>query len=214
MNQERGNLYVVAAPSGTGKTTLVKELVGTVPGITVSISHTTRSRRPAEIEGVNYYFISTAEFQKMVERNEFLEHAIVFNNHYGTSRQWVEETLAQGMDVILEIDWQGAQQIQHLFSDCTSIFILPPSLSALSDRLLNRKQDSPDIIRQRLSDVREATSHVPEFNYVVMNDDFDKATHDLKTIVEAGRLVQKRQSQKYKTLLSDLSHLGETQIKQ
>lgn len=204
-----GNLYVVAAPSGTGKTTLVRALIEAVPGITVSISHTTRPKRSAEMHGVNYYFVEETEFHRMVERGEFLEHAKVFNNLYGTTRKWVEETLARGLDVILEIDWQGAQQIQHLFPECISIFILPPSLQALSDRLFHRNQDKPEIIRQRLADVREATGHIKDFDYVVMNDEFTHALHDLKTIVESGRLLRSRQTKIYASLLDGLCHMGD-----
>lgn len=207
MTNGMGNLYVVAAPSGTGKTSLVKSIVESVPDITVSISHTTRKQRPAESHGINYYYISADEFQCMIANNEFLEHAVVFDNLYGTSRKWVEETLTRGIDVILEIDWQGAQQIQHLFPDCISIFILPPSLQTLADRLLHRNQDSSGVIQQRLADVREATSHIHEFTYVVMNDDFAKAKHDLVTIIEAGRLLQRRQTEKYASLLAELTHI-------
>jgi len=207
MKKGTGNLYVIAAPSGTGKTSLVKAIVETMPDITVSISHTTRKKRPAEVHGLNYYFIEEAEFQSMIANNEFLEHAVVFDNLYGTSRKWAEETLARGIDVILEIDWQGAQQIQHLFPDCISIFILPPSLQTLADRLLHRNQDSSGVIQQRLADVREATSHIHEFTYVVMNDNFAKAKHDLITIIEAGRLLQRCQSEKYAPLLEELTHI-------
>lgn len=209
MNIAPGNLYVVAAPSGTGKTTLVHALVDSMPGVTVSISHTTRPKRPAEMHGVNYYFIEQAEFQHMIKHGDFLEYATVFTNLYGTSRKWVEETLAKGLDVILEIDWQGAQQIQNKFPECISIFILPPSRQALADRLLHRNQDKPEIIRQRLADVREATSHIHDFDYVIMNDDFTHALHDLQTILECGRLGQRRQTYLYTQLLEDLSHIGD-----
>lgn len=201
---EFGNLYVISAPSGTGKTTLVKTLVDSLPNITVSISHTTRPKRPAEMHGVNYYFINEAEFRRMVEHDDFLEHATVFNNMYGTSRSWVEETLQRGIDVILEIDWQGAQQIQRLISSCISIFILPPSLEALSQRLMQRNQDHADIISKRLADAQETISHVSEYNYIVLNDNFEAALNDLKTIVLAGRLVQHRQIKKLEPLLTEL----------
>lgn len=213
MKTAPGNLYVVAAPSGTGKTSLVKALVDSTSGITVSISHTTRPRRPAEVHGVNYYFIATEEFQRMIEHGDFLEHANVFGNMYGTSRNWVSETLSKGTDVILEIDWQGAQQIHHLFPESTSIFILPPSRAALADRLLNRNQDKPEIIKQRLADVREATSHISEFDYVIMNDDFEKAVHDFKTIIESGRLKKRNQVQKYAHLLDELRHMDNSKAK-
>ncbi len=199
-----GNLYVISAPSGAGKTTLVKALVESLPGITVSISHTTRPKRPAEIHGVNYYFITATEFSHMTDKNEFLEHAIIFNHAYGTSRTWVNKTLNEGFDVILEIDWQGCQQIQKLFPECISIFILPPTVEALSNRLTARNQDSPEIIKQRLGDSKAATTHIREYDYVVLNDDFATAVNDLKTIVLAGRLNQKAQVMRYSGLISDL----------
>jgi guanylate kinase len=201
-----GNLYVVSAPSGAGKTTLVKALVESTPAITVSISHTTRLKRPAEIHSVNYYFIEKDEFNRMVEENEFLEHAVIFNNSYGTSRKWVEDTLARGLDVILEIDWQGCQQIQKIFPECICIFILPPTFQALANRLNLRNQDNADIIKQRLADAKAATSHIYEYDYVVLNDDFDTAVNDLKTIVLAGRLSQRAQTTKYAELITELVH--------
>jgi guanylate kinase len=208
MNIGPGNLYVISAPSGTGKTTLVKALIESTPGVTVSISHTTREKRPGETHGINYYFIDKSQFHSMIDQHEFLEYATVFNNFYGTSRRWVEQTLAQGQDVILEIDWQGSQQIYRLFPECIRIFILPPSLRALSERLLNRNQDRAEIIKERLADVRESTSYIHEFNYVVMNDDFDVALKELQTIIYAGRLLQKRQTQKFSSLLTELTTLA------
>jgi guanylate kinase len=197
-----GNLYVVAAPSGAGKTSLVKALVDIMQHhVTVSISHTTRPKRPQETEGINYYFVDESEFNHMIEQNAFLEHATVFGHSYGTSRAWVEKTLANGLDVILEIDWQGCQQIKQLFPDCISIFIIPPSVADLSDRLHKRNQDNPDVIQLRLADAKEVVSHVSEFDYVVVNDQFDHALHDLKTIMEAGRLLQKNQIIKYANLV-------------
>ena len=201
---EPGNLYVMSAPSGTGKTTLVKALVESLPGITVSVSHTTRKKRAAEMHGVNYYFTEKDEFDKMVKHDDFLEHATVFGNSYGTSRRWVEEKLKEGEDVILEIDWQGGQQIHELFPNSTSIFILPPSVSDLYARLIKRNQDNPEIIRQRIADVRESTRHITEYTYIVINDDFLEALKDLQTIVLAGRLAQKRQLIKFSNLLNEL----------
>jgi len=203
-----GTLYVVAAPSGTGKTTLVKALIDSMPAITVSISHTTRPRRTAEVEGVNYYFIDETEFQRMIDHHDFLEHANVFNHHYGTSRSWVERTLAQGIDVILEIDWQGCDQIQRLFPECISIFILPPSLTDLAKRLRDRAQDSPEVIQQRLADARETVSRIHHFNYVVMNADFDTAVNDLKAIVQSNRLLQKKQPINLDKLLAEFTVLS------
>lgn len=201
-----GNLYIIAAPSGTGKTTLVKALVESLPRVMVSISHTTRPQRPGEMHGVHYYFIQPAEFQQMIEQGDFIEHATVFNHAYGTSRKWVEETLAKGIDVILEIDWQGQEQIKQLLPDSAiSIFILPPTLDDLRNRLIKRQQDHLDIIQERLRDVREAVSHIHNFDYVVMNDDFANALHDLQIIIQAGRLLEKRQSLRFAPLVQKLA---------
>lgn len=199
-----GNLYVVAAPSGTGKTTLVKALVNSLPDITVSISHTTRPKRPAEIQNIHYHFIDEAEFQRMIKNDEFLEYARVFNYFYGTSKQFVETTLASGLDVILEIDWQGCQQIQTLFPESISIFILPPSIEILHQRLRDRSQDRPNIIEQRIADVRKTLSHITEYDYIVMNDHFEKAVEELKVIVQAGRLLEKQQSRNFSHVLEAL----------
>jgi guanylate kinase len=199
-----GNLYVVAAPSGTGKTTLVKALVDSLAKITVSISHTTRPKRPNEMHGVNYYFVERPEFERMIAHHDFLEFANIFDHYYGTSKSWVEETMAKGLDIIFEIDWQGHQQIKKIFPAAIGIFILPPTFMDLSDRLLKRNQDSPEIIKKRLADVCETISHLPEFDYVVINDDFEKALHDLKTIVEAGRLLERVQHYKFSALIENL----------
>lgn len=204
---DTGNLYVIAAPSGTGKTTLVKALVDSTSKITVSISHTTRAKRASEIHGVNYYFVSNDEFNHMTAHGDFLEHAIIFDNQYGTSKTWVEQTLQRGTDVILEIDWQGHQQIKALYPNSISIFILPPSLNDLRDRLIKRNQDHPDIIKKRLADAKETVSHILEFDYVIINDDFTHALNDLKAIIECGRLGEKRQSAKYAKLIQDLMSL-------
>ena len=200
-----GNLYVISAPSGAGKTSLVKAAVESMPDIlSVSVSHTTRPKRPGEIEGINYHFTDEATFQRMEENQEFLEHATVFGYSYGTSRAWVEETLRKEKDVILEIDWQGCQQIQRLFANCISIFILPPSLADLSQRLQKRNQDNAAVIQQRLADATETISHIDEFDYVIVNDDFNHALRDLRTIIEAGRLLQRKQSLKFSNLIRDL----------
>ena len=202
---DAGNLFIIAAPSGTGKTTLVEALIDSLPKITVSISHTTRPKRPNEENGINYYFVSTDEFNHMIKHGDFLEHATIFDNLYGTSKKWVEETLSKSIDVILEIDWQGHQQIKKLFPHCISIFILPPSLEVLSDRLNKRNQDTPNIIKKRLADAKETVSHINEFDYAVINDDFMSALHDLKIIIEAGRLQQQRQSARHKKLLREFA---------
>lgn len=199
---DRANLYVIAAPSGAGKTTLVKALVESVPNITVSISHTTRPKRPNEQHGLNYYFIPKDEFKKLIEQQDFLEYAVIFDHFYGTSKRWVEQTLAQGIDVILEIDWQGHQQIKKLFNEAISIFILPPSLTDLRDRLIKRNQDHPEIIEQRLKDTTTSVSHIHEFDFVVINDDFSQALTDLGSIVHAGRLNGARQIKKHAAMIN------------
>lgn len=199
-----GNLYVIAAPSGTGKTTLVKALVDSIPKMTVSISHTTRPKRASEMHGINYYFIDKTEFDHMIARHDFLEYATIFEHSYGTSKTWVEETLAKGFDVILEIDWQGYQQIKSIFPHSIGIFILPPSFNDLQNRLVKRNQDHPAIIKKRLADVKDTVSHIQEFDYVVINDDFVSALQDLKAIVLAGRLLQRRQTDKFAKLINDL----------
>lgn len=202
---DMGNLFVVAAPSGAGKTTLVKAVVDAISHITVSISYTTRPRRPSEVDGTNYHFVDKTEFQRMIEHHDFLEYATIFDNWYGTSKSWVEKTLATGTDVILEIDWQGHQQIKRLFPQAISIFILPPSLKDLQSRLVTRNQDHPDIIKKRLADAQETVSHVHEFDYVVINDNFAAAQHDLSTIIEASRLLCRRQTARQAQVIADLA---------
>jgi len=199
-----GNLFVIAAPSGTGKTSLVKALVEETPGIVVSISHTTRAPRPGEQHGVNYFFIKEDEFRRMIERGEFLEYATVFGEFYGTSYRFVEATLKKGIDVVLEIDWQGMQQIKTVVPSSITIFILPPSLENLKDRLVKRNQDKPSVIEERLMDARETVSHIHEFDFLVINDDFSHALRDLTLLVEAHRLRQSNQAQKYADLLQVL----------
>lgn len=200
-HHQKGNLYVVAAPSGTGKTSLVNELTRALPNVAVSISHTTRGKRPNEANGINYFFITPDEFEKMVVKGDFLEHAVIFQNHYGTSKKIVEENLAKGIDVILEIDWQGHQQIKQLFPSAISIFILPPSLDDLEKRLILRNQDNIEIIKDRLLDAKKTLSHIKEFDYIVINDDFERALHDLKIIIEAGRLRQERQLKQHADII-------------
>jgi guanylate kinase len=185
-SRNRGQLFVIAAPSGAGKTSLVKALLERNPALRVSISHTTRAKRPTEEHGREYYFVTVPEFRERVGRGEFLEHAQVFDNYYGTGRQPVEEQLAQGRNVILEIDWQGAQQVRRAMPAASSIFILPPSRSALEERLRNRRTDSDEVIARRLRDAVGDMSHWNEFDYVVVNDDFERAVTDLGRIV-AGR---------------------------
>ena len=183
---KHGRLFVIAAPSGAGKTSLVKALLSSDPSLRLSISHTTRKRRPTEAEGREYHFVSVPEFEQLVARGEFLEHARVFDNHYGTSRGFVEEQLRQGNDVLLEIDWQGAQQVRRAMPQCVTIFVLPPSRASLAERLARRATDSPDIIARRLADAAADMSHYREFDYVIVNDNFERALEDLERIV-AGK---------------------------
>lgn len=181
----RGTLFVLAAPSGAGKTSLVKALLERIPGLQMSVSHTTRPRRPNEEHGREYYFIGVREFDRMVADGQFLEHARVFDNLYGTARAPVERRLAQGGDIVLEIDWQGARQVRSAMPDCVTIFILPPSREALEKRLRSRATDSPEVIARRLRDAVSDMSHWREFDYVVVNDEFEKAVADLTAIVAA-----------------------------
>jgi guanylate kinase len=199
-----GSLITIAAASGSGKTSLVKALTRLLPNLAVSISHTTRPIREGEANRVHYLFISKQKFLEMIAANEFLEHAEVFGHYYGTSRSWVERTLHLGIDVILEIDWQGAAQIRKLYPLSTSIFILPPSIKALRERLLHRQQDSLDIIEQRLAAANKEICRSGEFDYLVINDIFDQALNDLKTIIQAKRLECKVQMKRYGKLLEDL----------
>ncbi|OQW72735.1 MAG: guanylate kinase [Proteobacteria bacterium ST_bin11] len=199
-----GKLYIISAPSGAGKTSLVKRLVAEVDDLSVSVSHTTRAMRSGEQDGVDYFFVSVDEFKAMIERQAFLEHAQVFDNFYGTAQQTVEDNLAQGLDVILEIDWQGAQQVRRMLPDSLSIFILPPSISVLSQRLQNRGQDNTEVIARRMRDAVTEMSHYPEFDYLIVNDDFALAFSQLKSIIIANRLLQSQQQQTLAPLLQDL----------
>ena len=200
----RGTLYTVSAPSGAGKTSLVKALLDTVTDIRVSVSHTTRTMRPGEQDGINYHFVDETTFMSMLDQNAFLEHAKVFNHYYGTSQAWVEEVLAKGEDVVLEIDWQGAEQIRHLQPDCIAIFILPPSKAALEQRLTGRGQDDQSVIDHRLAEAKEEMSHYVAADFLIINDDFEIALSELQSIVRSQRLKLASQQQKNQRLLKDL----------
>jgi guanylate kinase len=186
MISKRGRLFVISAPSGAGKTSLVEALLERHPELKVSVSHTTRKPRPHEVEGREYYFVSLPTFRQLVDQGQFLEHAQVFDNYYGTGRQTVEKLLTSGTDVVLEIDWQGAQQVRKAMPECTTIFILPPSRQALQERLERRQTDSPETIARRLRDAVSDMRHANEFDYIVVNDRFDQAVDDLASIVAGG----------------------------
>ena len=200
----KGTLYIISAPSGAGKTSLVRELVTSTKDVAVSVSHTTRAMRPGEVDGQDYYFVDQETFLSMAGHSAFLEHARVFDNYYGTSQQHVERLLLNGQDVILELDWQGARQVRRLIEDSQSIFIVPPSLEALRQRLRGRGQDDENIINRRMQDAVNEMSHYAEFDFLVVNDDFDQALYDLKSIIQANRLRQLRQERTLEHLLIDL----------
>lgn len=197
------NLFVIFAPSGAGKTSLVKAVVDSTNDIQVSVSHTTRAQRPGEINGVHYHFIQQSEFSQLSQEGDFLEQAKVFSNSYGTSQTWVEQALNNGTDVILEIDWQGAQQVRKLLP-CISICILPPSIETLRSRLNARGQDQADIIEERMKEALDEISHYNEADYIIINDDFDTAKRELKSIVVASRKRTALQAIRHQKLLAEL----------
>ncbi len=199
-----GKLYIISAPSGAGKTSLVKQMAADLDDLLVSVSHTTRQQRPGEIHGRDYYFVSEEEFQAMLAQQDFLEYAQVFDHYYGTARQTVTENLNAGSDVILEIDWQGARQIRKKMPECLSIFILPPSTAVLEQRLRKRGQDSELIISRRMQDAVAEMQHYDEYDYLLVNDDFDQALMQLKSIVISERLRKTRQKPALAALLAEL----------
>lgn len=204
MHKHTGTLYIFSAPSGAGKTSLVKALIEGTEGLMVSVSHTTRAMRPGEENGVHYHFTDVANFQKMVESNLFLEHAQVFDNFYGTSQSAIEEQLAAGQDVILEIDWQGARQVRHRISGTVSVFILPPSRAELERRLSGRGTDSAEIVARRMHDAVSEMQHYDEYDYLVINDDFQLALAEIRSIIISERLRLGRQRQIHDDLLAEL----------
>ncbi len=199
-----GNLFIVSAPSGAGKSSLVKALLERDSAIRLSVSYTTRATRPGEVDGVHYHFVSRELFQERLERGEFLESAEVYGNFYGTSQRWIEAEIAAGRDILLEIDWQGAAQVRRLMPQALSIFILPPSLAELQRRLDGRGTDSAEVIAKRIAAAREDISHALEFDYLVVNDAFDEALADLLAIARAQRLLMQNQTQRQSLLLSSL----------
>lgn len=204
MTHSTGTLYIVSAPSGAGKTSLVNALVDAQPSIRVSVSHTTRAMRAGEVDGVNYHFVDRAEFVRMIEHGDFLEQAEVFGNLYGTSQSHLQQTLDEGHDLILEIDWQGAEQVRKVMPDARSIFILPPSQEALRHRLTGRGTDSDEVIEGRMREAVSEMSHYGEYDYIVINDDFNVALEDLKAIFRSNLLTQTHQQQRFSHLLAQL----------
>lgn len=200
----KGTLFVISAASGAGKTSLVKSVLQHVSDIEVSVSHTTRAPREGEVDGVDYHFVDKETFQAMVNGSEFIESATVFGNMYGTSRQHIEEQLLKGKEVILEIDWQGAQQIRQLMNDCRTIYVVPPSVAALRERLTSRGQDDESVINQRMQEAISEMSHYVEFDYLIINDDFDEARDNLAAIIKGNRMLHEHQQQKHADLLAKL----------
>ncbi|GAB4125796.1 MAG: guanylate kinase [Sideroxydans sp.] len=199
-----GSLFVVSAPSGAGKTSLVRGLLSINPQIDLSVSYTTRPPRPGEVDGKDYHFVTRERFLEMAAHGEFLESAEVYGNLYGTSQGWINQENARDRDILLEIDWQGAAQVRRLFPDCITIFILPPSLAALAQRLRGRGQDDEAVIARRLAAAREDISHVAEFDYVIINDNLNEALRDLNAVVLAARLRTPRQIKRQQQLINQL----------
>jgi guanylate kinase len=198
-----GNLFVVVAPSGAGKTSLVASLVERERNIRLSISHTTRAPRPGEQDGREYHFVDRARFERMIAAGDFLEHADVYGNYYGTSRAWIQRELAGDHDVLLEIDWQGARQVRSLFPEMVGIFVLPPSLAELRRRLQGRGKDSAETIERRMASAREEISHVLEFEYIIVNDRFEDALSELTCVVRAARLARAQQAARLAKLIDE-----------
>ncbi|WP_101758574.1 guanylate kinase [Oceanicoccus sp. KOV_DT_Chl] len=203
---QQGKLYTVSAPSGAGKTSLVKALIDSSDRVLVSVSHTTRPMRPGEVDGVNYHFVDRPQFESMLAQQAFLEHAQVFGNFYGTSRHWVQETLDAGNDVILEIDWQGAEQVKKVLPKTVAIFILPPSKAALKERLTNRGQDDEAVIQGRMAEAANEMSHYQLGDFLVINDDFNTALAELQSILATANpeLSLQQQCERHKDLLQEL----------
>ncbi len=200
-----GTLYIISAPSGAGKTSLITKLLEGLDDAEMAVSHTTRAKREGEVDGKHYHFISAEEFLEGIGNGDFLESASVFGNHYGTSKKAVEDITSKGIDVILEIDWQGAQQVRKIMPAASSIFILPPSRAELESRLRGRGTDSDEVIQKRLAQSCADMAHYHEFDYVVINDDFAKAMHQLESVFQANRITLKKQRQRNQSLLDELT---------
>lgn len=203
-SEASGSVFIVSAPSGAGKTSLVRALLDADARVKLSVSYTTRAPRPGEVEGQHYHFVDLNAFMAMLNRGDFLESAEVYGNHYGTSQRWIETQLAHGLDILLEIDWQGAMQVRKLLPQALSIFILPPSIAALKARLTGRAQDTEEVIARRAAAAREDMSHVGEFDYVIINDDFAIAAAELQAVVKASRLQLTKQMARHGALIRNL----------
>ena len=201
-----GNLFVISAPSGAGKTSLVQALLNINPQIDVSVSYTTRAPRPGEHDGKDYHFVSRESFLAMAKRGEFLESAEVYGNLYGTSQTWINHENSRGKDILLEIDWQGAAQIRGLFPECISVFILPPSLKALEERLKKRGKDNEEVIARRMAAVRQDVAHVAEFDYVIINDNLNEALRELNAVVLSAKLRCAKQLTRHQDLINQLQN--------
>ena len=204
MAHSRGKLFILSAPSGAGKSSLINALLKKHADMKVSVSHTTRAPRPGENNAEHYHFVSVDEFKALIAKDDFFEWAQVFDNYYGTSKQAIEEQLAAGIDVFLDIDWQGARQVREIMDDVKTIFILPPSKQELEQRLNNRGQDSAEIIAGRMAQAQSETSHYDEYDFVVVNDDFDTALSEIESVVIAQRLTLKAQTTRHQTLINEL----------
>ncbi len=197
-----GALFIISSPSGGGKTSLVKALLDAEPGVRLSVSYTTRPPRPGEVNGSAYHFVTPPEFERMLEAGEFLESAVIYGNRYGTSQKWIKHELSGGHDVLLEIDWQGAQQVRRLMRQVVSIFILPPTLEVLESRLKGRGQDSPATVARRLATARDEIGHMSEYDYVIINEDFNRAALDLRSVIRAAGLRTVRQLDRHSHLIN------------
>ncbi|MDW5418559.1 guanylate kinase [Iodobacter sp. CM08] len=200
----KGNLFVVTAPSGAGKTTLVAALLAADQNVQLSVSFTTRAPRPGEVDGKDYHFVAREVFEQMILNGDFFEHAEVYGNYYGTSQTWINKAIDTGRDILLEIDWQGAAQVRRLFPDAVGLFVLPPSVEVLEQRLKNRGKDSDEVIERRMAVAKEEISHVEEFDYVIVNEHIDEAVRDIVSAVRAERLKLHRQSARHQVLISSL----------
>ena len=203
-----GSLFIISAPSGAGKTSLVHALLNINPQIGLSVSYTTRNPRPGEYDGKDYHFVSRDTFLAMAKRGEFLESAEVYGNLYGTSQAWISQENAKDHDILLEIDWQGAAQVRRLFPECVSIFILPPSMEALEQRLRGRGKDNEEVIAKRMAAVREDVAHVAEFDYVIINDNLNEALRELNAVVLSARLRCAKQLSRHQLLINQLQNPG------